>query len=654
VATFLKERSGCDAVGIRLQEGDDFPFAEVRGFPPEFVSAENSLCVRDADGHAVRDSSGEVLLACVCGAVIRRQFDPAKPYYTKRGSFWTNDASKLADREPELKEHIRGRCLREGYQSMAFIPLRQGNRNIGLLQFGSRRMDLFGPGAIELWERVADVLSSALVQAQAEQALRQNEARLSELIRLAPAFICVLRGPKHVFELANERYFELVGRRDILGKTLLEALPELAGQPYPQLLDQVLQTGEPFVGKEMRALLGPGPGALHEAWVDFVYLPLREPNGSMSGVFVHGVDITERKLHEQKLQEAHTLSERAKAAAEAADRAKDHFLAVLSHELRTPLTPVLATAAMLQQDSRFDADTHEQLEVIRRNAELEAMLIDDLLDVTRIARGKVELHKQPTELGEIIQHAVEVCMPDIKVRELEFGLDAKDGPYVVDADASRMQQVFWNLLKNSIKFTPVGGCVGIRCRRDGDGHVMVEVNDSGVGIDPEVLPRIFNAFEQGDRSTTRQFGGLGLGLAITKAMVEMHGGSIEARSAGKDKGATFSMRLPLMPAGSVAVSAALADKQRANEAKKTVHALRILLVEDHGDTVRIMRRLLEADGHQIETAADVATALKLAGEKTFDLLLSDLGLPDGSGLDLMRGLRARGLKLPGIAISGYG
>ncbi len=231
-------------------------------------------------------------------------------------------------------------------------------------------------------------------------------------------------------------------------------------------------------------------------------------------------------------------------------------------------------------------------------------------------------------------------------------MDIPDGPYLVEADAARLQQVFWNLLKNAIKFTPEGGCVGIRCRRDGADHILVEVNDSGVGIEPEALPLIFNAFEQGERSRTRLFGGLGLGLTISKAMVELHGGSIAASSPGKDQGATFLVRLPLLTAA--ARPRGRSDRRSEASAKLPARRLRILLVEDHGDTAWVMTRLLKAGGHEVEAAADVATALKRAEEGEFDLLLSDLGLPDGSGLDLMRGLRARGLPLPGIALSGYG
>ena len=224
------------------------------------------------------------------------------------------------------------------------------------------------------------------------------------------------------------------------------------------------------------------------------------------------LDITARKQAEDELAAARQSAEQAKVVAEHANRAKDHFLAVLSHELRTPLTPVVMGLSMLQDRPDLDAPMRETLEMVRRNVEMESRLIDDLLDVSRITRGKVELTRSAVELSTVIQRAVEVCKPDIEERKLHFGVDMGPAePYWVEADVSRLQQVFWNLLKNAIKFTPRGGCVGVRCRPS-ENFVVIEVNDSGFGIEPEALSRIFNAFEQAERSITRQFGGLGFGV----------------------------------------------------------------------------------------------------------------------------------------------
>ena len=375
--------------------------------------------------------------------------------------------------------------------------------------------------------------------------------------------------------------------------------------------------------------------------------PILDAAGNIVGVVLVFHDVTAKRRIQEELRAAKDSAERAKAAAEQANRAKDHFLAVLSHELRTPLTPVVMGVSMLQGRPDLDPAVHEMLEMVRRNIAMEAGLIDDLLDVTRIAHGKIKLHRSPVELSTVIQRAVEVCKPDIEARGLDFGVDM-GAPYWVDADVSRLQQVLWNLLKNAIKFTPRSGCVGIRCRPE-DGHVIIEVNDSGIGIEAEGLPRVFNAFEQTELSVGRHFGGLGLGLAISKALVEMHGGTISAHSEGRDQGATFRVRLPLCaPLGQAESPPSSIHRERA------IRPLRILLVEDHGVTAKMMRMVLTAEGHTVEMAGDVATALQLADQHAFDLLVSDLGLPDGTGHDLLRELRFRGHKFPGIALSGYG
>jgi two-component system CheB/CheR fusion protein len=288
----------------------------------------------------------------------------------------------------------------------------------------------------------------------------------------------------------------------------------------------------------------------------------------------------------------------------------------------------------------------------RRNVELESRLIDDLLDVTRIARGRIELSRKPIDLRTIIQRAVEVCTPDIEARHLHFGTDFQNESLMVQADAARLQQVFWNLLKNAVKFTPHDGNLAIRAWRH-NGHAMVEVSDSGAGIEPESISKIFNAFEQAQPLITRHFGGLGLGLAISKALVEMHGGTIVARSDGRDRGATFTVQLPIAEIAADAPDQPSSPASAARAAS-TLPKRNILYVEDHGDTARILSRLLCSEGHTVERAGDVETALNMATSGNFDLLISDIGLPDGTGHDLMRELRSRGNTIPGIALSGYG
>lgn len=352
-----------------------------------------------------------------------------------------------------------------------------------------------------------------------------------------------------------------------------------------------------------------------------------------------------------------------------ANAAKDQFLATLSHELRTPLTPVLAVVSALETDRRLPVEVRERLGSVRRNTELEARLIDDLLDLTRIERGKLDLHRESTDVLPLLAHAVEACLtPETEAKGLRLVTELAADNHRVWADGPRLSQVLWNLLKNAVKFTPAGGSIRVRSWNEGEAgaperSLVIEIVDTGMGIDAELLPRIFDAFEQGQRTITRRFGGLGLGLAISRAIVEQHGGLLQAASEGRGRGASFTLRLPVglpaaapaVPAAAEAGSAAAPDQRPA--ATRTVH---VLLVEDHPDTAEALADLLRASGHRVTVAGSVGEALAMAeaaaaaGEPgSIDLVVSDLGLPDGSGCDLMRELAERhGLR--GIALSGYG
>ena len=377
---------------------------------------------------------------------------------------------------------------------------------------------------------------------------------------------------------------------------------------------------------------------------------------------------------EERLRMALEGSNRAKEEAEAANQAKDHFLAILSHELRTPLTPVLASVAMLEEDETIPPAVLRELELIRRNIEVEARLIDDLLDVTGIVRGKLELNRQPADVRVLLEHAMQnYCAAPAARKKLRVSIDVTATETCVLADSSRMTQVFWNLLQNACKFTPESGSIDIRVynrpqhspepplelngTEPSGPELVVEITDNGIGISPESMPRIFNAFEQGERARTRTFGGLGLGLAISRAIVDMHGGSLAAVSDGRNKGAKLIIRLPTIRRAAISEGA----KSRSPAQPKTAsRALRVLLVEDHPDTARQLTRLLERAGHKVSWAGSVREAQDCAASQAtetrpcgFDILISDLGLPDGSGHDLMREFNSR-YPLPGIALSGYG
>jgi signal transduction histidine kinase len=338
----------------------------------------------------------------------------------------------------------------------------------------------------------------------------------------------------------------------------------------------------------------------------------------------------------------------AKLAAETANAAKDDFLAVLSHELRTPLTPALAAvSALISTPAEDEKELRESLELICRNIELEARLVDDLLDVTRITRGKLRINSTPVDIHTVLHDALAMTQADLKNKELTVKLELADGRPLVRGDAARLSQVFCNLLANAAKFTPEGGHVTIRSVLSG-GTVRVEVVDDGIGIATEILPQIFDPFRQGHVGTTRRFGGLGLGLSVAKGLVEAHSGKISVYSGGHNQGATFIVELPVL----ADVSALAVTPPAASPGAKT-RALRVLLVEDHEDTREVLFRLMTRWGHAVTTASTVAQAReKIAGE-TFDLLLSDLGLPDGSGLEVIATLR-KASTIPAVAMSGYG
>ncbi|MHA3773616.1 ATP-binding protein [Verrucomicrobiota bacterium sgz303538] len=333
----------------------------------------------------------------------------------------------------------------------------------------------------------------------------------------------------------------------------------------------------------------------------------------------------------------------------ASNAAKDQFIAMLSHELRTPLAPVLNTVALLESDEQCPTAVRESLAIIRSNVEIEARLIDDLLDLTAVGRGQMHLARVDTDAHALIHRAVEICRGGIERRQIQLELSLTAQHTSLYADPVRLQQVIWNLLNNAAKFTPAGGSITIATADEAADMLRITVADSGRGIPAEHLERIFEAFEQAGPSTA---GGLGLGLAISRRIVELHGGRIQASSAGDNRGATFTIQLPVaVPA--LSFQAGGARRIPSNTSPVTRHSLRVLLVEDHADTRSTMARLLQRRGYEVHTAESVKTALQEAESFPFDVLVSDIGLPDGSGADLLRKLTMRG-SVHAVALSGYG
>ena len=427
----------------------------------------------------------------------------------------------------------------------------------------------------------------------------------------------------------NDRIAEMAGwpKERMIGQVIWEIFPEAVGTEFYEKAQRVMRTREPSQGEFFYAPWG--------RWVDARMYPTKD------GMVIFRADITERKRQEQ-------LLESAKNAAEEANRAKDKFLAMLSHELRTPLTPVLMTIAALRRQPELSEDMRRDLEMLQRNVELEALLIDDLLDLTRITHGKLELHSDALDIHSALDRALSISAGDLAGKNIRVTRRFEAREHHCWADPARLQQVFWNLVKNAAKFTPQGGRVSVTTRNDEAHHVVIEIADNGIGIEPELMPRMFDAFEQGGRTVTSKYGGLGLGLAISKRVVDLHQGSLEVRSAGPGQGATFVIMLKAMETSLLEGPVLFLESE-----PSVTRLIQILFVEDHEDTARALSRLLMNAGYAVSHANTLARARELVAGQRFDLVISDLGLPDGSGLDLMRQLRET-WSLPGIALSGFG
>lgn len=407
-------------------------------------------------------------------------------------------------------------------------------------------------------------------------------------------------------------------------------------QPVENPVEKVLRLGG-VVGLANHTILIAKDGT--ETPIDDSAAPIRNQAGGLFGVVLVFRDFTERKQKEEALR-------RSEAEARAASRAKDDFLATLSHELRTPLTPVLMAATALESDPALPAEAREQLAMMRRNIQLQARLIDDLLDITRITHGKLALSTGTVDLHQLLDHTAEIVRSEQFGRHVTISFNMDAIRHYGMGDAARLQQVFWNLIKNALKFTPAGGSVSVTTRNDADARFVLCVEDTGIGIAPADLERIFNAFEQGEMTRQRRAEGLGLGLAISKKIVELHGGDIRAESAGSGRGSKFTVTLATVDAP--------APARNGQEPRLAPgRPLRVLVVDDHEPTLAVLTRLLSRDGHHVVSASTMRGGLDAVAAETFDVLVSDLGLPDGSGLELMREIRLTA-PIAGIALSGYG
>lgn len=614
-----------------------------------------------------------------------------------------------------------------------------------------------------------DVSDRKRTESERNLLLREVEserARLAEIFRHAPSFMCVLSGPEHVIERANDRYLQLIGGREVIGQSVRKALPEVQGQGYLEMLDRVYESGEPYFGTDHRVTLSRG-GRLDDRIVDFVYQPIRNPEGAVTGVLVQGIDLTDRKKAESDLVRVTGESERQRRMFEtalsntpdfvylfdvdghftyanralltlwgkhlseitgkrfsqldypsdlaqllesqiqdvvrtkqpirdevqytsafgtrhyehifvpvfgAADeveavagssrditdrneaeetlreagRKKDDFLALLAHELRNPLAPIRNGLQVLQLSEEREVREQSQAMMDRQLTHM-VRLIDDLLDVSRINRDKMELRRSRILLTDIIESAIETARPAINESAHELIIELPEEPIFLNADLTRLAQVFSNLLINSAKYTLEAGKIRLVANRS-ENEVTVTVADNGIGIPADSLSQIFDMFSQVNRSIDRNTGGLGIGLSLVKGLVEMHGGSVAATSEGEDCGSQFTVRLPILgetpsPAGSTLSPGKVDPASR-----------RILVVDDNQDSTKSMSMMLKLLGHEVALAHDGIEAIERAEAFRPEVILMDVGMPRLNGLDAARRVREQpwGQEIKIFALTGWG
>jgi PAS domain S-box-containing protein len=480
---------------------------------------------------------------------------------------------------------------------------------------------------------------------------------------LSPQPMVAVEGTTHIVRHLNPAFARLVGKEasELIGRPFAEAVPEGEENGCLSLFDRVYRTGSPEILVEQEHCQTPPVYWSYSVWA------ILRADERPAGLIIQVSDVTEMAIfrrqvtamNEQLLLSAtrqHELTE----TAERANQLKDEFLATLSHELRTPLTAIVGWSQMLGNSKLDPVTSLRAIEVIRRNARMQVQMVEDLLDVSRIITGKLRLSVEPVDLGTIIIAAVDGLRPAAEAREIRLQLQLDSPAAQVSGDPDRLQQVVWNLVSNAIKFTPKGGRVLIRLERV-ESHLEVTVSDTGLGIAPGFLPHVFDRFRQADATTTRAFGGLGLGLSIVRQLVELHGGTVRVGSEGEGLGSTFTVSLPLL-----AVRSAASDTESARQPEfklpeldcaPELDGLRVLVVDDEADTCELLQVILEGCGVQVKTASSAAAALEAIAEEAFDVLISDIGMPDEDGYSLIVKVRAlskeRGGKLPAAALTAY-
>ncbi|MGL5834247.1 MAG: ATP-binding protein [Waterburya sp.] len=484
------------------------------------------------------------------------------------------------------------------------------------------------------------------------------------LLEQLPLGVCVLQSDLIVLYWNGclEEWTK-IKREDILGEPIVRFFEHFQQPRYLNRLRSVFACGAPEIfSSQLHPHLFPAPIHQHDYRVQHTTvtaIPNQENNSECYALIsVQDVsDLTFRvrdyqQMRDRAIAEAEERK-RAQEQAESANRVKDEFLAIVSHELRTPLNPILGWSQLISQGKLSDVNLNKGLEAIKRNANLQSQLIDDLLDVSRILRGKLNLNWVTLKLALIVNSALETVQLTAETKSITINFDTDNSNALVRGDPTRLQQVVWNLLCNAVKFTPEGGQIDVNLS-ESNSHICLEIKDTGKGIAPEFLPYVFESFRQADTSTTRKFGGLGLGLAICRHLVELHGGQIWAESEGEGQGATFGFELPML---NTCDSAIAQPKSLPRTTTYDLTNLNILVVDDEPDTLEFLSFFLSEQGANIQAVKSVAEAISCLNSTIPDLIISDLGMPESDGYNLIKYVRSlppqHGRDIPAIALTAY-
>ncbi len=484
--------------------------------------------------------------------------------------------------------------------------------------------------------------AEALSQRQQEQAItlvRTQEVAVSlqRWFNQAPGFVALLRGRAHVFERVNPAYARLVGNRTLVGRSVEEALPETYAQGFGALLDGVFTTGTPHVGQDTHLLMENSPGTLTEIYLDVELQPVHDEAGAVVGILVQGHDVTRQHNAAQQLLDA--------------DRLKDEFVATLAHELRNPLAPIRQAVPIVRSPNATAAQRSWGLDVIERQVGNMALLLDDLLDVSQVARGRIALRPQAVSVRSLLEAAVEVARPVIDAKQHRLHLTLPLHSLCVMGDPLRLTQVFTNLLTNACRYTPAPGQIDVLLAVEADA-VRVSVQDTGIGIDPSQQEAVFELFEQADKRLERGNSGLGLGLTLARQLVRLHGGALTLASEGLGRGSCFTVSLPRLTAPhlvpQVALPAACADSAPA--------PLSIVVADDNVDFALSLQAMLKPRGHAVEVVHDGQLALQTIQRQLPNVAILDVGMPGLNGYEVARRVRQGPVDahLLLIAVSGWG